>query len=136
MKKIYYLIHSTNWGDTFLSTPTVRYLSKSHRQPINIVTHRKDVFINSPYVNNILSFDEFDSLNKNNIVKYESFTHAGRKDNNGIEKKFAHFDGRQLHASDLGFQLPIEDLEYDLNALPDRIMASFTCSMVASENMV
>ena len=86
MKKIYYLIHSTNWGDTFLSTPTVRYLSKSHRQPINIVTHRKDVFINSPYVNNILSFDEFDSLNKNNIVKYESFTHAGRKDNNGIEK--------------------------------------------------
>ena len=51
MKKIYYLIHSTNWGDTFLSTPTVRYLSKSHRQPINIVTHRKDVFINKNYKN-------------------------------------------------------------------------------------
>ncbi len=113
MKKIYYLVHSTNWGDTFLSTPTLRYLSKSHRKKINVVTHRKDVFINNPYVDKTFSFDEFDLLNKDNIVKYESFTHAGRKDNNGIEKKFSHFDGRQLHASDLGFQLPIEDLEYD-----------------------
>lgn len=113
MKNIFYLIHSTNWGDTFLSTPTVRYLSKSHKQPINIVTHRKDVFINNPYVNKTYSFDEFNSLNKDNIVKYESFTYAGRKDQNGIEKKFAHYDGRQLHASDLGFQLPNEDLSYD-----------------------
>lgn len=113
MKKIYYLIHSTNWGDTFLSTPTVRYLSKSHQQPLNIVTHRKDVFKNNPYVNKVLSFDEFNSLNVGDIIKYESFTYAGRKDQNGIEKKFAHFDGRQLHASDLGFQLPNEDLEYD-----------------------
>jgi ADP-heptose:LPS heptosyltransferase len=64
-------------------------------------------------VDKTFSFDEFDLLNKDNIVKYESFTHAGRKDGNGIEKKFGHFDGRQLHASDLGFQLPIEDLEYD-----------------------
>ena len=113
MKKIYYLIHSTNWGDTFLATPTLRYLSKSHRKKINVVTHRKDVFINNPYVDKTFSFDEFDLINKDNIVKYESFTYAGRKDGNGIEKKFAHFDGRQLHASDLGFQLPIEDLEYD-----------------------
>jgi hypothetical protein len=29
-----------------------------------------------------------------------------------------------------------ENLEYVLKALPDLIMASFTCSMVASENMV
>ena len=113
MKKIYYLINSSNWGDTFLSTPTLRYLSKSHKQKLNVVTHRKDVFKNNPYVQDILSFDEFNKLNPSNIIKYESFTHAGRKDGNGIEKKFAHFDGRQLHASDLGFQLPIDDLSYD-----------------------
>ena len=56
---IYYIIHSTSFGDTLASTPTLRYLSKSHRQKINIVTHRKDVFINNPYVRNVLSFDEY-----------------------------------------------------------------------------
>jgi len=113
MKKIYYLINSTNWGDTFLATPTLRYLSKSHRKKLNVVTHKKDVFKNNPYVQDILSFDEFYTLNPSDIIKYESFTYPGQKDGNGIEKKFGHFDGRQLHASDLGFQLPIEDLEYD-----------------------
>ena len=113
MKKIYYLINSTNWGDTFLSTPTLRYLSKSHERKLNVVTHRKDVFKNNPYVQDVLSFDEFNKLNLSDIIKYESFTYAGRKDNNGIEKKFAHFDVRQLHAMDLGFQLPTTDLSYD-----------------------
>jgi ADP-heptose:LPS heptosyltransferase len=113
MKKIYYLINSTNWGDTFLATPTLRYLSKSHRKKINVVTHRKDVFKNNPYVQDVLSFEDFNSLNLSDIVKYESFTYPGRKDGNGIEKKFAHYDVRQLHASDLGFQLPTTDLSYD-----------------------
>jgi ADP-heptose:LPS heptosyltransferase len=113
MKKIYYLINSTNWGDTFLATPTLRYLSKSHRKKINVVTHRKDVFKNSPYVQDILSFEDFNSLNLSDIIKYESFTYPGRKDGNGIEKKFAHYDVRQLHAADLGFQLPTTDLSYD-----------------------
>ena len=107
---IYYIIHSTSFGDTLASTPTLRYLSKSHRQKINIVTHRKDVFINNPYVRNVLSFDEYFSLNLSNIIKYESHTFAGQRDGNGIEKKFSHMDVRQIHAIDLGFQLPNEDL--------------------------
>ena len=113
MSNVYYLIHSSSFGDTLASTPTVRYLSKSHGQRINIVTHKKDIFKNNPYVVDILSFDEFDKLNLTNPIKYESFTYAGTKDKNGIEKKFSHFDVRQIHAMDLGFQLPIEDLEYD-----------------------
>jgi FkbM family methyltransferase len=113
MKEIYYLVHSSSFGDTLASTPTLRYLSKSHRQKINIVTHRKDVFQNNPYVKDILNFEEFDKLNLSNIVKYESFTYAGRKDNNGIEKKFSHIDVRQIHSMDLGFQLPTEDMGYD-----------------------
>ena len=115
---IYYIIHSNSFGDTLASTPTLRYLSKSHRQKINIITYRKDVFKNNPYVKNILSFEEFDGLNLTNIIKYESFTYAGRKDNNGIEKKFSHIDVRQIHAMDLGFQLPNEDLEYDFTPDP------------------
>ena len=113
MSKIYYLIHSFSFGDTLASTPTLRYLSKSHRQKINIVTHKKDVFKNNPYVQEIFSFDEFNNLELNDIIKYESHTFAGQKDNNGIEKKFSHMDVRQIHAIDLGFQLPNEDLEYD-----------------------
>ena len=118
MSNIYHLIHSTSFGDTLASTPTVRYLSKSHGQKINVVTHKKDVFKNNPHVQNILSFDEFDNLNLSNVIKYESHTFAGQKDGNGIEKKFSHMDVRQIHAIDLGFQLPNEDLEYDFNPDP------------------
>ena len=117
-KNIYYLIHSNSFGDTLASTPTLRYLCKSHREKINIVTHRKDVFKNNPYVKEILNFNEFNNLNLSNIIKYESHTFAGQKDGNGIEKKFSHMDVRQIHAIDLGFQLPNEDLEYDFNPDP------------------
>ena len=113
MSKIYHLIHSNSFGDTLASTPTVRYLSKSHGEKINVVTHRKDIFKNNPCVETTLNFDEFDKLDLSDVIKYESFTYAGRKDNNGIEKKFSHIDVRQIHAMDLGFQLPTEDLEYD-----------------------
>ena len=117
-KQIYYLIHSVSFGDTLAATPTLRYLSKSHREKVNIVTHKKDVFKNNPYVKDSLNFDEFNNLNLSNIIKYESHTFAGKKDGNGIEKKFSHMDVRQIHAIDLGFQLPNEDLEYDFNPDP------------------
>jgi glycosyltransferase involved in cell wall biosynthesis len=118
MSNIYYLIHSQSFGDTLSATPTLRYLSKSYRKKINIVTHNKYVFNNSPYVDSVLTFDEYNKLILTDIIKHESFTFAGRKDNNGIEKKFSHIDARQIHAMDLGFQLPNEDLEYDFYADP------------------
>ena len=86
MNNIYYLIHSKSFGDTLAATPTLRYLSKSHRQKINVVTYNKYVFDNNLYANSVMSFDEFNSLNLSDLIKYESFTHAGGKDNNGIEK--------------------------------------------------
>jgi len=113
--KIYYLIHSVSFGDTLAATPTLRYVSQSQNQKINVVTHKKHIFNNNPYVNQCLSFDEFYGLENSNIIKYESFTFAGRSDNNGIEKKFSHIDTRQLHAMDLGFQLMPHQMEYDYN---------------------
>jgi ADP-heptose:LPS heptosyltransferase len=121
MSNIYYLIHSTSFGDTLASTPTIRYLSKSHRKKINVVTHNKNVFNNNPYVESLLSFEEFNNSNISDIVKYESFTYAGRKDGNGIEKKFSHIDVRQIHAMDLGFQLLPEDMSYDYYANPQSL---------------
>ena len=121
MKKIYYLIHSTSFGDTLASTPTLRYLSKSHRKKINVVTHNKNVFNNNPYTESTLSFEEFYNSNLSNIVRYESFTNAGRKDGNGIEKKFSHIDTRQLHSMDLGFQLLPDDMGYDYYPNPQSL---------------
>jgi FkbM family methyltransferase len=113
MKPIYYLIHSKSFGDTLAATPTLRYISQSHNQKINVVSHQNHIFKNNPNVNQCLSFDEFYDLGDINITKYESFTFAGRQDNNGVEKKFSHIDTRQLHAMDLGFQLMTHQMEYD-----------------------
>lgn len=118
MKEIYYVINSVNWGDTLMSTPTLRLLFNAHQQKINIVTHKKDVFNNNPYVNIVLSFEEFGSINASNIIIYNSFTFPGSKDNNGIEKKFSRIDTRQLHAFDLGFQLLPEELHCDFYPNP------------------
>jgi FkbM family methyltransferase len=113
MKKIYYIIHSNSFGDTLAATPTLRYLSKSHQSKINVVTHNKNVFNKNPYVETLLSFDEFIGLGTTDILKYESFTFPGQVDNNGIEKKFSHIDTRLLHSVDLGFQLTPEEMHYD-----------------------
>lgn len=119
MSTIYYLIHSKSFGDTLAATPTLRYLSQSHNRKINVVTYKKHIFNNNQYVNDCLSFDEFHNVDMSNIIKYESFTYAGRQDNNGIEKKFSHIDTRQLHAMDLGFQLMPHQMEYDYT--PDHV---------------
>ena len=113
MNNIYYLIHSISFGDTLAATPTLRYISQSHNQKINVVTHKKHIFKNNVNVNQCLSFDEFYELGNIDITKYESFTFAGNQDNNGIEKKFSHIDTRQLHAMDLGFQLMPHQMEYE-----------------------
>lgn len=123
MNPIYYLIHSISFGDTLAATPTLRYLSQSHGQRINVVTHKKHIFRNNPNVNDCISFDEYYSLNLSEIVKYESFTFAGRQDNNGVEKKFSHIDTRQLHAMDLGFQLMPHQMGYDYS--PDEVNLNF-----------
>jgi hypothetical protein len=112
MSNIYYLIHSSSFGDTLASTPTLRYLSQSHNEKINVVTHSKVVFRGNPYVDNLLSFDEYNLIDTSNSRIYESFTFPGTFDKNGIEKKFSHIDTRQLHANDLGFQLLPEQLSF------------------------
>ena len=113
MKNLYYLIHSVSFGDTLAATPTLRYLSQSHESKISVVTHNPHIFKHNPYVDECMFFSDFELVNKENIIKYESFTHAGRRDGNGIEKKFSHIDLRQIHAFDLGFQLMPHQLEYD-----------------------
>lgn len=115
-KPIYYIIQSNSFGDTLAATPTLRHLSKVHKNKINVVTHNKNVFNNNPYVEKCFSFDEYKPVYNSTV--YNSFTYAGRKDGNNIEKKFSRIDTRQLHAMDLGFQLLPEEMEYDF--YPDK----------------
>lgn len=116
---LYYIVHSSSFGDTLASTPTLRYLSNSHNKKVNVVTHNKAPFINNPYISKLITFDEFDKMNTpSDSVIYHSFTSAGKKDERGIEKKFGHIDIRQLHAMDLGFQLVPESMHYDYTPDP------------------
>jgi hypothetical protein len=116
---IYYLIHSHSFGDTLASTPTLRYLCESHGEKINVVSHNHSVFKNNPHILSLLTFQEFNEIEKDNAVIYESFTYAGTRDKNGIEKKFVHLDIRQMHAFDLGFQLRPHQMSYDF--FPDEL---------------
>jgi FkbM family methyltransferase len=111
---VYYLVHAKSFGDILASTPTLRYLSKSHSCKINVVTYNKSIFNKNPYVDNIYTFDEWASIKDNpHLIVYKSFTSPGEKDERGIEKKFGHIDIRQIHSMDLGFQLLPDDMYYD-----------------------
>jgi len=114
-KEIFYRIHSWSFGDTLAATPTLRRLYYAYGNKLNVVTNSKGVFQDNPYVKSIISFDEFDSLDLKNVDHevLDSFTHPGRKDERGIEKKYSVIDIRQLHAMDLGFQLLPEQMSYD-----------------------
>lgn len=128
---INYLIHSISFGDTLAATPTLRYLSNSHNSKINVVTHCKKAFTNNPYINQLLSFEEYvEKFKVPAEITYESFTSAGTLDGNQIEKKFTHIDIRQIHAIDLGFQLTPDQLHYDF--YPDK----FSLDIELPENYV
>lgn len=116
-EEVYYKVHSKSFGDTLAATPTLRKLSKSYGKKINVVAKNKKAFQNNPYVKDLLSFEEFDKLYPKGEI-LESFTYAGKRDQRGIEKKFAHIDIRQIHAMDLGFQLLPHEMEYDFFPSP------------------
>jgi ADP-heptose:LPS heptosyltransferase len=106
-------------GDTFCASPTLKQLCHAYGQPINVVTHNKQVFKNNPYVQKLLNFDEFSkiSINKDTEV-LDSFVLAGKRNQFGTERKFSHVDLRQTHANDLGFQLLQEEMSCDF--FPDK----------------
>lgn len=124
-REIFYRIHSGSFGDTLASTPTLRRLYYAYGDRINIITHNKKVFDKNPHVKRLLSFLEFETLiiENSDYEIFDSFTHTGRKDERGIEKKYSAIDIRQLHSMDLGFQLLPEHMSYDY--YPDPVDKTF-----------
>jgi autotransporter strand-loop-strand O-heptosyltransferase len=113
-KDLYHKINSNSLGDTIAGTPTLRKISKSYNQKINVVTHVPELFKNSPYVKNIYSFEDFNQLKLSTDVEvFETFLGCGVKNNNGIEKKHNLFDIRRFHSVDLGFDLLDTEMHYD-----------------------
>lgn len=131
MKQIYFKINSKSLGDTLAATPSIRKVSNSYNQKINIVTYVPELFINNKYVDKIYSSDEFDKLkiNKKDEV-FETFCGIGVKDQKGVEKKHATIDIRRFHSMDLGFDLLPEEMEYDFipnNDIYTKIDEKYIC---------
>jgi len=115
-KNILLSINCVALGDTICSTPTVRKVSKSYNQKIDIRTYRPDVFVNNPYVDNIYLFNENININNFNEIFETYNTHIYTKCLNkdlDIEIKLSNFEARQLHALGIGMTLYPEEMEYD-----------------------
>ncbi len=113
MRKLYLKVNSPSLGDTLAVTPTLRKLSKTYESLITVVTHHKNIFHSNPYVDEILSFDEFQSLKTEDCEIFETFLGIGHKNHLGVEKKHNTIDIRQFHSIDLGFCLSSDEMEYD-----------------------
>jgi len=110
-KQLYYEIKTNALGDALAATPTLRKLSKSYNQKINVITSVPDLFKNNPYVKSVCLRESF---NKEVISAdseyFESFV-AGKL------KKHNNFDIRRFHSTDLGFDLLDNEMHYDF--IPD-----------------
>ena len=135
-KNLYHKINTDALGDTLAATPTLRKISKSYNQKINIVTHVPELFKNNPYVKTIYTFDEFNNLKINEKDEvFETFCGAGTKDHNGVEKKHNVLDIRRFHSIDLGFDLLDTEMYYDF--IPDsndvhKISQKYVCLHAAT----
>jgi autotransporter strand-loop-strand O-heptosyltransferase len=117
-KELYHKINPNSLGDALAATPTLRKISKSYDQKINVVTHVPELFKNNPYVKNIYSFEQFNKLKLSAETEvFETFCGCGVKNNNGVEKKHNLFDIRRFHSVDLGFDLLDTEMHYDF--VPD-----------------
>ena len=111
MKKLY-LIHCRGLGDIISATPSLRKLSKSYGEKIDVVTYSPELFKNSPYVNKVFSWE--DDVDK---IKNEHQEEGIFNTSNGYQLNHS-FDIRALHAKYLGFGLLPEEMEYDF--IPDK----------------
>lgn len=96
------------FGDVLYSTPTLRYMSISHNQKMDLETNRPEIFINNPYVDRIYNPEKNEFLPED-VISYNINGH-----NFGESQKQI----RVMHTVDywsthLGFILKSEDKTLD-----------------------
>jgi hypothetical protein len=70
----YGLKFSGCFGDVLYSTPTLRYMSLSHNQKMDIETNRPELFINNPYVDRIFNPEKGEFI-PDDVVTYDMNGH-------------------------------------------------------------
>jgi len=111
-------------GDTLCSTPAIRKVALSYGHKIDVMTHRSEIFKNSPYVDNVLNinadseegynevFDTYNQWIKLNVGMRSDIFH-----DKPMEIKLHNMEARQLHALGVGMHLYPEESHYDF--IPD-----------------
>lgn len=122
-KKILVRVDASGMGDVLCSTPTIRKISQTYSQKIDVMSKRIDVLKKNPYINKLLDYNKntdgydeiFDTFNLSvNFNKPNSNNNSSEKP---MEIKMSNFEARQLHALGVGLTLYPEELHYDF--IPD-----------------
>tara|TARA_R110000772_G_scaffold81439_2_gene173253 strand:+ start:33676 stop:35646 length:1971 start_codon:yes stop_codon:yes gene_type:complete len=123
-KKILVKVSCPALGDILCSTPTIRKVSESYDQQIDVMTKRSDVFKNNPYVENIIDHTEEDPVGYDEVFEtynqhYKLNKNMGNKEfyDTSMEVKLSNFEARQLHAMGVGITLYPDEMHY--NYIPD-----------------
>lgn len=122
-KKILVKVESSGMGDVLCSTPTIRKISQTYSQKIDVMTKRLDVYQKNPYVDNLLTYGEkidgydevFDTFHF--LLKFNKPNSKTEFTEKPMEIKMSNFEARQLHALGVGLTLYPEEMHYDF--IPD-----------------
>lgn len=119
MAKILIKVPCPAMGDTLCSTPTIRKISESYNQKVDVLAVRTDVLARNPYINNLISFnspiEEYDEVFDTFVrsIKVNKHMDSNVFYDKGIEIKLANFEARQVHALCAGISLYPNELHCD-----------------------
>ena len=111
-------------GDYLFSTPTIRKLSNSFNEPIDVISRRPELFVNNPYVGNNYALEKNENIEyafeKFNLKYRPSFfeifpnhQNTNLNPNAKLTRNPFIVDLRQIMALDCGFHLTLEELSLD-----------------------
>lgn len=124
MAKILIKVPCSPMGDTLCSTPTIRKISESYGQKVDVMAVRDDVLIGNPYIDNLLKFENevkgydevFDTFVRS--IKVNKNMDSKTFYDKPIEIKLSNFEARQIHALSVGITLYPDELSCDF--YPDK----------------
>lgn len=115
-KRILVKVPTPAMGDAICATPTIKKISESYGQKIDVMAVRSDIFIGNPNIENILEYKNDDnkydeifdlfvrSIKVNKDMDSKSFY------DDGMSIKLSNFESRQMHALAAGISLYPDEL--------------------------
>jgi len=102
-------------GDNLSATPTIKKVSEIYNQKVILVTYIPSIFINNPYIDEIIELrdDNYNIINKYNSDPYVVYNLFHLMNTN-----WRLIDHKQLCAYNVGFQLKPDEL--DMEFFPDK----------------